>query len=124
MAGLFNTNAFRVVEQGLKIMTEQNRIISHNIANQDTPGYKTKYLYFEGILREKQRLREGAKYKLDLHMGTAVHVDTKTKGKPSGNNVDNDTQQALLIKNTLHWEILKNQIDSEFNLLRSALRKN
>ncbi|MDR1754488.1 MAG: flagellar basal body rod protein FlgB [Eubacterium sp.] len=124
MAGLFNTTAFRLTEQGMKLMVEQNKIISHNIANQDTPDYKCKYLYFEGVLREKQKLRQGEKYKLELNMASAVYEDENTKDQPSGNNVDNDTQQALFIKNELMYETLKNQMDSEFNLMRTALRRN
>ena len=36
---LFNTNAFRITEQGLSVMWQKQQIIAQNIANQDTPGY-------------------------------------------------------------------------------------
>ncbi|MCL2637712.1 MAG: flagellar basal body rod protein FlgB [Oscillospiraceae bacterium] len=124
MSGLFNTTAFRVVEQGVSIMAENNRIIAQNIANADTPGYKTKYLYFEGILREKMNMRGTEKFKKELHMGTAMYIDEYTKGQPDGNNVCNDTQQALFAKNKLRYEALINQLNSEFELLRTAMRRN
>jgi flagellar basal-body rod protein FlgB len=124
MSGLFNTTAFRVVEQGINVMAQQNRIIAHNIANMDTPGYKTQYLYFEGILRDKVNARETSKFGKELHIGTAIYTDRYTKGQPDGNNVDNDTQQALFAKNKLLHEALINQMNAEFELLRTAMRRN
>ena len=123
MNQLFGTNAFRVVEQGISVMAQQNRVIAQNISNADTPGYKTKYLYFEGILRDKINARENSKFTKELHIGTATYVDRWTKGQPDGNNVCNDTQQALFAKNKLHYEALINQMNAEFELLRTAMRK-
>jgi flagellar basal-body rod protein FlgB len=123
MSGLFNTTAFRVVEQGINVMAQQNRLIAHNLANMDTPGYKAKFLYFEGILREKVNARATERFKKELSIGTAVFTDRLTKGRPDGNNVDNDTQQALFAKNKMHHEALINQLNGEFELLRIAMRK-
>jgi flagellar basal-body rod protein FlgB len=123
MSGLFNTTAFRVAEQGISVMAENNRIISQNIANADTPGYKTKYLYFEGILRERMNMRGTEKFRKELHIGTAMYTDTRTKGRPDGNNVDNDTQQALFVKNKIRYDALINQLNAEFELLRTAMRR-
>ena len=36
---LFDTNAFRVTEQGLSVLWQKQQIISQNIANADTPDY-------------------------------------------------------------------------------------
>jgi len=123
MAGLFNTTSFRIAEQGINDMAQSNRIIQHNIANADTPGYKTKYLYFEGILRDKISARETSKFKKELHLGTAMFVDKWTKGQPDGNNVDNDNQQTLFAKNKIRYDALVNQLNAEFELLRTAMRK-
>jgi flagellar basal-body rod protein FlgB len=124
MSGLFNTTAFRIVEQGMSIMAESNRIIAQNIANADTPGYKVKYLYFEGILRDRMNMRGTERFKKELHLGTAMYTDERTKGRPDGNNVDNDTQQALFAKNKIRYEALINQLNGEFEMLRTAMRRN
>ena len=122
MTKLFGTTAFRVMEQGISAMKEQNTIIAQNISNIDTPDYKTKYLYFEGILRDKIN-NPSHKFQKELSIGTAVYTDKITKGQPDGNNVDNDTQQALFAKNKIHYEALINQLNSEFELLRIAMRR-
>jgi flagellar basal-body rod protein FlgB len=123
MSGLFNTTAFRIVEQGINVMAQQNKIIAHNIANMDTPGFKTQYLYFEGILRDKMNLRGTERFTKELSIGTAIYTDRVTKGQPDGNNVCNDTQQALFAKNKLLHEALINQMNAEFELLRTAMRR-
>jgi flagellar basal-body rod protein FlgB len=120
---LFDTTAFRVTEQGLKIMAKQNEVIAQNIANADTPGYKTKYLYFEAVLKDKIAARDAEKYKKEMDMATAVYTDETVNDQPDGNNVDNDTQQALFVKNRLHYDLLFNQLNSDFSLLRTAMRR-
>ena len=123
MAGLFNNTAFRIVEQGISVMAQSNKVIQHNIANADTPGYKTKYLYFEGILRDRLNARPSERFQKELSLGTALYVDNVTKGQPDGNNVDNDVQQALFAKNKIRYDALINQMNAEFELLRTAMRR-
>jgi flagellar basal-body rod protein FlgB len=124
MGGLFNTTSFRITEQGINVMAQSNRLIAQNIANADTPGYKVKYLYFEGLLRDKIDARATEKFQKELSVGTAMYIDKKTKGRPDGNNVDNDTQQALFQKNQIRYNALINQLNAEFELLRTAMRRN
>jgi flagellar basal-body rod protein FlgB len=110
------------MEQGLRFTSENSKVISHNIANIDTPGYKTKYLTFSGVLREK--MNPNAKFRKELHLRiNDVHVDTITKGQPDGNNVDYEIQATMLNKNQLHQETIINQIESEFRMMRSAMRR-
>ena len=45
---LFDTNAFRISEQGLSVLWQKQQIIAENIANADTPDYNCKYLEFSG----------------------------------------------------------------------------
>ena len=50
---LFDNTSFRIMEQGLQLLSKQQQVIANNIANQDTPDYHAKYLYFAGVLKEK-----------------------------------------------------------------------
>ncbi|GHV49108.1 flagellar basal body rod protein FlgB [Clostridia bacterium] len=121
---LFDTTSFRVAEQGLNVMARQAEIIAQNIANADTPGYKAKYLYFEGILRDELNSRSaGSVVRKRLEIGTAVYTDEITNDQPDGNNVDSDTQQALFNKNRLMYDLLVNQLNSDLTMVRTAMRK-
>ena len=123
MAQLFDTTSFRLLEQGLNVLKQQQTIIAQNIANQDTPNYKCKYLYFGGVLKDKLDAAENSKYKKQLEIASAVYVDENTKDQPDGNNVDTDTQNALFTKNGLMYQELINQMNSEFNLMRTAMKR-
>ena len=105
---LFNTNAFRITEQGLSVLWQKQQIIAQNIANQDTPGYNCKYLDFYAVLQ--------------VELATRVYEDTATNTQPDGNNVDVDSQSNELAKVQLHYQALKNQMNGEFTRLRSAMK--
>ncbi len=162
---LFDTTSFRIASQGLELLSKQQQVIAQNIANQDTPDYKCKYLYFSGVLREKleaaaakkeeqetgtESLRwiganrpqpfqgfQGFERRSDepweelgtgidgkrLELAYVIHTDETTADQPDGNNVDADTQEALFAKNAIQYEALINQINSEFTMMRTAMRK-
>ncbi|MCL2633530.1 MAG: flagellar basal body rod protein FlgB [Oscillospiraceae bacterium] len=121
MARLFDTTQFRMMEQGLIYTAENKKVISHNITNIDTPGYKSKYLTFSGVLKDKMQTNH--KYKKELHLKHELHIDEITKGQPDGNNVDYEVQAAMLKSNALRQEAIINQIESEFRMMQSAMRK-
>lgn len=121
---LFDTTGFRILEEGLQIINQSQKVISHNLSNQDTPGYKCKYLYFSGVLRDKLNVSEDTKFKKELHLSSYIYTDDNTYDQPDGNNVDSDTQQALFVKNGLLQEALINQMNSEFTLMRTAMSRN
>jgi len=120
---LFDTNSFRIAEQGLDLLVKQQQIIAQNIANVDTPEYKAKYLYFAGVLKEKMDEKGIGTGQKRLELASVIHTDENTKDQPDGNNVDSDTQSALFAKNAIQYQALINQINSEFNMMRTAMRK-
>ena len=63
---LFDTNAFRISEQGLSVLWQKQQIIAENIANADTPDYNCKYLDFAGIFRDKLRSNGTVDTEIDL----------------------------------------------------------
>ena len=93
---LFDTNAFRVLEQGMSVLWQKQQIIAQNISNADTPDYNCKYLDFAGILREK--LRDNGTVDTELNLVQRLYIDRYTDDQPDGNNVDSDTQQAELLR--------------------------
>lgn len=121
--GLFDSTSFRVMEQGIKLLSQQQNIIGQNISNQDTPDYKCKYLYFAGVLKDELDKTGKATGKKRISLASSVYVDENTKDQPDGNNVDADTQQALFVKNAYQYQAAINQINAEFNMLRTAMSR-
>lgn len=116
---LFDTTAFRILEQGMNVMWNKQQIISHNIANEDTPDYNCKYLEFSGILKEK--LRANGTVKQELNLQQRIYVDTYTNDQGDGNNVDHDTQASELSRVSYQMDALINQMNGNFTRMRSAL---
>lgn len=121
---LFNTTGFRILEEGLSIVNQTQSIIAHNLANQDTPDYKCKYVYFGGVLRDKLNASENSRYKKELHLASYVYTDDTVYDQADGNNVDSDTQEALFEKYGLLQQALINQMNSEFTMMRTAMTRN
>lgn len=116
---LFDTTAFRILEQGMSVLWQKQQIISQNIANADTPDYNCKYLEFSGVLRDK--LRANGTIKKELNLTEHLVVDTYTRDQIDGNNVDNDTQMAELTNAQLQYDALINSMNGNFTRIRSAM---
>lgn len=116
---LFDTTAFRILEQGAAVMWQKQQIIQQNISNQDTPKYNCKYLDFGGILKDK--LRANGTVKKELNLATSVYIDKSTSDQADRNNVDNDTQQAEMLKTQYQLEAIINQMNSSYTRIKSAM---
>lgn len=116
---LFDTTAFRIVEQGLTVLQQKANIIDQNLSNEDTPDYKCQYLYFEGILKDK--LRANGTVKKELNLAHGVVRDYATNDQADHNNVDHDTQMAELLRTAYQIDALINQMNGNFTRIRSAM---
>lgn len=116
---LFDTSAFRILEQGMSVLWQKQQIISQNISNSDTPDYNCKYLEFSGVLREK--LRANGSIKQELNLRQEIVIDTYTRDQFDGNNVDLDTQMAELTNTQIQYDALINSMNGNFSRMRSAI---
>jgi len=119
------------LEKGMDASWLKNQVISNNIANAETPGFKSSSVDFED--RFRAALNEGsfdAKTTRDKHrefsdgeisMETLVSTDTSTSMTPDGNNVDLDYENAELARNTIYYSTLTEQISGEFRRLNIAI---
>ena len=122
--GLFNTTSFRILEQGLQYTAENSKVISNNIANIDTPDYKSKFLTFSNVLKEKMDSSK-ARHKYELHLQiNDIIVDEDTKGQPDGNNVDYELQATMLKRNALLQEAIITHLEGSLNSMKTAMRRN
>ena len=116
---LFDTNAFRISEQGLSVLWQKQQIIAENIANADTPDYNCKYLDFPGIFRDK--LRSNGTVDTEIDLVQRLFIDRVTDDQADGNNVDNDVQQGELAKAQIQYDAIMNSMNGNFARVRSAM---
>lgn len=113
----------------LNFRGERQKVISSNIANINTPNYKTKDLVFQDEL-EKSTLNLKMAQTNSRHI---QNVDFSNKINPSvvdvkglqeqndGNNVNLDSQMSELSKNKVIFDAIQSSIKRDSKLFRSVV---
>jgi flagellar basal-body rod protein FlgB len=98
------------IENYMTLLSARQQVVASNIANADTPGYKTKDVDFQS--------------ELALQMNGIKPTISEVSGlrsKNDGNNVDIDREARLLAENALKFNIASNLARGELRQLRSAI---
>ena len=98
------------LSQYMSLLSIRQGVVSSNIANADTPGYKTKDIDFES---ELQNAANGMEPVVGEVQGLTLKND--------GNNVDLDREARLLAENALHFSIAGNLVRSQLKSLKMAI---
>ncbi len=98
------------LDQYMTLLSMREQVVSSNIANADTPGYKTKDIDFEAELQSANNPAQP--------MATEVQGLTL---KNDGNNVDLDREARLLAENALRFNIASNLLRSQLKSIRMAI---
>ena len=118
------------IGRGLDASWTKNEVISSNIANIDTPGYKRKQAVF-GDLLNKEISSSKLKTTRTKHMqievntsGVSVTTDLSTANmRTDENNVNIDDEMSELAKNQIYYNVLSQRATGEINKLRSAIQE-
>jgi flagellar basal-body rod protein FlgB len=121
-----------VMEAAMNASGLRHRVISSNIANSETPGFKGSRVEFEEELskwmteEDKTRLtttdpRHRSRVSSQMPK-LKVIKNTSDSMRLDGNNVDIDVESTKLAKNTLHYNALATQVYQYFSQLRTAMR--
>ncbi len=128
---MIGSNAFNyinVLGKAADASWKRNEVISNNIANVDTPGYKRNDVQFESFLQEAltgdgsldQRVSNTKLNSLDA----TVYTDNSSLSyRLDGNNVDIDTESTYMAENQVRYYALLDSMTQEFNRIKSVLAK-
>ena len=129
---MINSGAFdyiNVLDKAADASWKRQELISNNIANQDTPGYKRQDVDFEGQL---QQALKNTKYKSiddkvsDLKLNrldARQYTDNANYSyRLDGNNVDPEQEQIKLAANQMKYEGLMNSLTQEFQNLNTVIK--
>ena len=107
---------------------KRETVISNNIANVNTPGYKRKDLNFQGVLTEelgrcKHESLDSKVSDVNLsRLDPQVYVDSANYSyRMDGNNVDIDTENVELASEQIRYEGLTDCINSEFERMKAVI---
>lgn len=129
---MIKSNAFdyiNVLNKAADASWQRNECISNNIANVDTPGYKREDVTFQSELSKAltysnfTSMDEKVKNLRTDELQARTYKDySGFSYRLDGNNVDIDTENAMLAKNQLMYEGLLNSVSAEFANLRSVMK--
>lgn len=94
----------------MTLLSTRQKIVASNIANADTPGYKTQDIDFQS---ELQSAAAGLRPKATDVEGLRVKND--------GNNVSLDRESRLLAENAMRFNIASNLLRSQLKVTRLAI---
>ena len=113
-------NGVNILGKSLDARWLRNQVISNNIANVDTPGYKRKDVNFENYLQQELKLN---KKNININaLNPTVFTDNQSlEYRMDGNNVDVDTEMINLTKNQLRYSTLIDQVKQDFSRIKIVL---
>lgn len=129
---MFSSNVYdyvNVLKTSLDATATRNELLVNNIANVNTPNYKRKDLRFEtelkqAFLQSKGKSVDATVNTLDLkELKPEVYTDyAELSYRYDGNNVDINTENAILAKNQIKYQGLMASVNKEFANLLSVMK--
>ncbi|MCI8285008.1 MAG: flagellar basal body rod protein FlgB [Firmicutes bacterium] len=125
-----NSNSVKLTQKTLDNLWQRQRYSLENIANVETPNYKSKYVKFEDQLRARisEFRNSGDASLIKSNVSEAIdssdlylHQSTAESTREDGNNVDVDSEYIELLRTQLQYQYAVRQINQEFSRLRLAI---
>ena len=123
-----NSNAMLLTQKTIESTWAKQRLTLDNIANVDTPGYKSKYAVFGELLAEKlERFRGNAaatsKEVAAVINDTGLHVyaSREESMRLEGNNVNMDVEQLEMTRNVYEYQFALQQMTDQLTRLKTAI---
>ena len=122
---------FHALEKAISIAQQRNAIISSNISNLDTPGYKTKDINFKSELaraletNHKTDLTRTDPRHISMQMNGDQMMETfEDQGEWNGYNWANiDTEMTKLTENNLVYRTAVEALLRKMNLMKEVIRE-
>jgi len=123
-----------IQEKALDAAWLRNEVLSHNIANVDTPTYKRKDVDFEKYLRgaldsglddlivnKRHNFRFSETTDLESIKPAVMEEYNSMAMRIDGNNIDIDEEMAQMAKNTIRYNVVTQNLNSKFSKIMHAI---
>lgn len=129
---LFNQQTPSVLKKALDFQSQRQLMISSNISNLDTPGYKAKDIDFSSQLREAINTPGELNMKTthESHIGPGLSTvqslspdvfEEKDPAKSNGNNVNLDKEMMKLAENQIAYNATTQLMGKRTSTIRAAI---
>ena len=100
------------IERYMDLLSARQKVVASNIANADTPGYKTRDINFQSEFRSRA---SGGRPDTVEVSDLAVKND--------GNNVNLDREARLLAENALRFSLASTLMRSQIRIVKEAIQE-
>jgi flagellar basal-body rod protein FlgB len=106
-----------ILQGYLKVVTDRQQLVTENMANIDTPGYRTQDLDFHAAMQQVMNGRSEAQ----LQPASLELEDLPER--PDGNNVNIDRESLLLSQTQLQFQLGEQLVKSQISEFLSAIKE-
>lgn len=130
------TEKLAVLTKAIDLRAHRQQVLASNIANADTPNYKSRDFDFKAAMQNAvaNRMGGGGVALATTSRGhiaggggagmPALQYRAETQSAVDGNTVDMDTERAQIADNAIQYEILTRFISDKFDGMRTAMSNN
>ena len=98
------------LERYMDLLSARQKLVASNIANADTPGYRTQDIDFQ------------AAFEAAAGFGPRT-VEVELPVKNDGNSVSLDREARLLAENAMRFQLASSLLRSQIRVVRSAIQE-
>ncbi len=119
LSGLFTQND--ILGLTMQAAAVRDSVISNNVANVDTPGFKKTSVRFESYLAEAIKNSKKTGRVDTAKLAPTLHVDHSDYSyRLDGNNVDIENEMVLLYKNQVKYDVLANSVINNYKRINTV----
>ena len=129
---LFNDPTLQAIGSYMTRLSERQQVVSSNLANIDTPGYKTMDISFHATMQEllsdnSTSLRTSLpEHKESWILGAPLNQVFAVEGLPSradGNNVDLDKEMMKLSETSFGYSLMSQILRGKFRVIAGSINE-
>ena len=111
-----STPLLQVLQGYLQVTADRQQLVTSNMANVDTPGYRTKDVNFQQAMQ--QIMNDGGTPRLEPASTDVLDLPER----PDGNNVNIDRESMMMSQTQLQYQMGVQLIKEQFHELLTAIK--
>ena len=119
-----------IYKKALDASSMRHRVISENIANAQTPGYRArmvdfdKYMESAGNLGKTEMVRTNRNHISQSIKSGGIKIEkSKRRSRADGNNVDQDLEITRMAENTIMYKTATEWLSRKLKMLKRAIEE-
>jgi flagellar basal-body rod protein FlgB len=107
---IFQNSNFKTLQSSLDALWIKQKVISNNIANYETPGFKASKVSFKDVL--KKEIEDGVQKEFNI-LEVDIQKDLSLSSRLDGNNVDIEKEQLEMWETYAQYTYLSQNVSKQ-----------